>query len=140
MIRPTPDFIADRAFSQPPIYLTDLDRCTPSSALTPESRRHTWRTLPYSTDAFSGVMLLAGPETAAPSVTYPLNADGWHAVSIGVHPFWSEPEGRQLEVQLKLTDQVRSPSFPGHASHSAATRNTSMSTSGAWRISRAGTW
>ena len=103
MIRPTPDFIADRAFSQPPIYLTDLDRCTPSSALTPESRRHTWRTLPYSTDAFSGVMLLAGPETAAPSVTYPLNADGWHAVSIGVHPFWSEPEGRQLEVQLKLT-------------------------------------
>ncbi len=119
-----PDFIADRGFSQPPIYLTDLDRCTPSSALSSEPRRHTWRTLPYSTRAFSGVMLLAGPETAAPSVTYPMNANGWHAISIGVHPFWSEPEGRQLEVQLKLSGPgpftvlswPRVP-FGGHAEH-----------------------
>ncbi|MCY3896578.1 MAG: family 10 glycosylhydrolase [Chloroflexi bacterium] len=103
MTRPAADFFADRGFSQPPIYLTDLDRCTPAGALSPAPRRHTWRTLPYSTDAFSGVMLLAGPETAAPDVTFRLNATGWHAVSIGVYPFWSEPEGRQLELQLKLT-------------------------------------
>ena len=100
---PAPDYIADHGFSQPPVYLTDLDRCTPASVLSPEPRRHAWRMLPYSTAAFSGVMLLAGPETAAPPIVYPLNATGWHAVSIGVHPFWSEPEGRQLEVQLKLT-------------------------------------
>ncbi len=121
---PAPDYIADRSFSQPPIYLTDLDRCTPASALSPEPRRQTWRTLPYSTGVFSGVMLLAGPETAAPPITYPLNVQGWHAVSIGVHPFWSEPEGRQLEVQIKLSGPgpftilswPRVP-FDGHAEH-----------------------
>ncbi|MDE2901480.1 MAG: family 10 glycosylhydrolase [Chloroflexota bacterium] len=100
--KPAPDGLGDRAFSRPPIYRTDLDLCTPASALSPDPRRRAWRTLPYSTDAFNGVMLLAGPETAAPTITYPLNAKGWHAVSIGVHPFWSEGEGRQVEVQLKL--------------------------------------
>ena len=99
----TSDFLADRGFSQPPIYRTDLDRCTPMDALSPEPRRHTWRTLPYSSDAFCGVMLLAGPETAAPPITYPLNVNGWHAVSVGVYPFWSDAEGRQLELQLKLS-------------------------------------
>ena len=103
MTEPTLDFIADRGFSQPPIYRTDLDRCTPTDALSPQPRRRSWRTLPYATDGFNGAMLLAGPETAAPPITYPLNAKGWHAVSIGVHPFWSEPEGRQLETQLKLS-------------------------------------
>lgn len=123
-VNPAPDYIADRGFSQPPIYLTDLDRCTPAGALSTEPRRHAWRTLPYSTGAFNGVMLLAGPETAAPPVTYPLNVRGWHAVSIGVHPFWSEPEGRQLEVQIKLSGPgpftilswPRVP-FGGHAEH-----------------------
>ena len=47
-------------------------------------------------------MLLAGPETAAPPVTYPLNVGSWHAVSMGIHPFWSEGEGRRVEVELKL--------------------------------------
>ena len=103
MTEPTLDLIADRGFSQPPIYRTDLDRCTPTDALSPQPRRQSWRTLPYATSDFAGVMLLAGPETAAPPITYTLDADGWHAVSIGVHPFWSEPEGRQLETQLKLT-------------------------------------
>ena len=103
MTQPAADFFGDRGFSQPPIYLTNLDRCTPADALTPVPRRHAWRTLPYSTNEFSGVMLLAGPETAARAITCQLNATGWHAVSIGVYPFWSEPEGRQLELQLKLT-------------------------------------
>ena len=103
MTQSAADFFGDRGFSQPPIYLTELDRCTPVGSLSPVPRRHSWRALPYSTDAFSGVMLLAGPETAAPDVTFRLNATGWHAVSIGVYPFWSEPEGRQLELQLKLT-------------------------------------
>ncbi len=98
-----PDFIADRGFSQPPIYRTDLDRCIPTSALSPEPRRHAWRTLPFTTNALSGVMLLAGPGTAAPPITFPLNAEGWHAISIGVYPFWSDAEGRQLELQLKLS-------------------------------------
>ena len=81
MTRPAADFFADRGFSQPPIYLTDLDRCTLAGALSPAPRSHTWRTLPYSTDAFGGVLLLAGPETAPPEITLHLNSTGWHAVS-----------------------------------------------------------
>ena len=76
MTQPAADFFGDRGFSQPPIYRTDLDRGTPVGALSPEPRRHSWRTLPYSTDDFGGVMLLAGPETAAPEVTLHLNATG----------------------------------------------------------------
>ena len=103
MTEPVLDFTTDRGFSQPPIYLTDLDRCTPTDSLSPQPRRHSWRTLPYATRDLRGVMLLAGPETAAPPITYPLHAEGWHAVSIGVYPFWSDGEGRQLELQLKLS-------------------------------------
>ena len=76
--------LTDRGFKAEPLYLTDLDRCKPADALSPKPRQGHWRTLPYQTDALSGVMLMAGPETAAAEVTYPLRASGWHAVSIGV--------------------------------------------------------
>ena len=79
------DFIGDRGYAANPIYVSDLDKCLPASALSTEPRWRKWRTLEYETDRFSGVMLLAGPETAAPEVTYPLAVSGWHAVSIGVY-------------------------------------------------------
>ena len=61
-----------------------MDRCQPASALHPEPGPGLWRTLEYEMDALSGVMIMAGPETAAPDVTYPLNVTGWHAVSVGM--------------------------------------------------------
>ena len=79
------DGIADRGFAAQPIYLTDMDRCQPASALSSEPKPGLWRTLAYETDAMSGVMLMAGAETDAPEVTYPLGVSGWHAVSIGVY-------------------------------------------------------
>ena len=79
------DFIADRGYAANPIYVSDLDKCQPAGALSTEPRSRKWRTLEYETDRFSGVMLMAGPETAAPEVTYPLDVSGWHAVSIGVY-------------------------------------------------------
>ena len=78
------EHLADRGFAAEPIYLTDLDRCHPASALSSGPKPGHWRTLRYKTDTLSGVMLMAGPETAAPEITYPLRASGWHAVSIGV--------------------------------------------------------
>ena len=67
-----------------PIYLTDMDRCCPSSALSPEPRRGHWRTLDYETDTLSGVMLAAGPETVAPEVSYSPGVSGWHAIHVGM--------------------------------------------------------
>ena len=97
----TIDRIGDGWLSQQPIYRTDLDRCTPADALATEPRLRRWRTLTYEIDALSGTMLLAGPETAAPTITYPLNLRGLHAVSVGVLPITSSEEGHQLAVLLK---------------------------------------
>ena len=53
----------------------------------------------YETEQFAGTMLLAGPETAAPDVTYPLDADGWHAISIGMY-CGDLAEGSTVRVRL----------------------------------------
>ena len=97
----TIDRIGDDWLSQQPIYRTDLNRCTPADALAPEPHLRRWRTLTYEIDSLSGVMLLAGPETAAPTITYPLNLRGLHAVSVGVLPITNAEEGHQLAVLLK---------------------------------------
>ena len=97
----TVDRIGDSWLSQKPIYRADLDRCTPADALAAEPRLRRWRTLNYEIDSLSGTMLLAGPETAAPAITYPLNLRGLYAVSVGVLPITSSEEGHQLAILLK---------------------------------------
>ena len=94
--------LADVGLSADPIYLADLDRCEPAGALSSVPERGRWRTLEYEyeADALSGVMLVGGPETAAPNVTYPLGVSGWHAVSVGIYG-----ERRTTSrVQVRLTD------------------------------------
>ena len=81
------------------IYLSDLSRCRPESALSRETRGGHWRLLDYEADPVSGVMLVASTETAAPEVTCPLDASGVHAVSIGVFGGYSEPG--QVRVKLE---------------------------------------
>ena len=98
--------IADHALAAEPIYLTDLSRCQPADALSSKPRRKHWRTLSYTTDGLEGVMLLAGPETAAPEIHLPLDVDGWHAVSIGVMPAHTVEEGGGLELELRLSDEA----------------------------------
>src|SRR5437016_9479793 len=58
--------------TQQPIYLTDLDRCQPQSALSRKARSHYWRLLDYETDTCKGTMLVAGQNTLAPEITYPV--------------------------------------------------------------------
>ena len=84
MDEPVIDRLGDRWLSAEPVYLTDLDRCEPSSAVFREPRSGRWRALEYETEGFTGVMLIAGPETAAPEIRYPLAVSGWHAISIGL--------------------------------------------------------
>jgi hypothetical protein len=94
--------IGDLGLSQSPIFLTDLDRCQPAGALSGEARFGRWRTFAYSTDAFSGTLLYAGDNTAAPEVTYPVSLSGWHAISIGqlVHDHELYPWSGDLLVKL----------------------------------------
>lgn len=80
----TTEHLADRGFAAEPIYVTDMDSCQPANALSVVPKPGHWRTLRYTTDTLSGTMILAGPETVAPEVAYPLRVSGWHAVSIGV--------------------------------------------------------
>ena len=80
------DFFGDRGFSGEPVYLTDMERCTPSEAIGRESVRGSVAGYDYETAGFDGVLLMAGPETEAPDIAYPLDVTGWHAVSIGIHP------------------------------------------------------
>ena len=48
--------------------------------------------MPFETRDFSGTLIAAGTETEAADVTYPLDVQGWHAVSIGPHV----PSGHEI--------------------------------------------
>ncbi len=100
------DLFADTWLSGPPQYRADLDRCEPASALSPTPERRHWRTMTYETDGVSGTMIAAGPETAAPTVSYPLSADGWHAVSLGIVPsFKATDDTATVAVPVKLSGE-----------------------------------
>ncbi len=88
-------FPADLA--QPPVYVTDLDRCQPRSALSHEPRTHRWRMLNYETENLKGVLLAAGQNTQAPEITCPLEQKGWHAIYIGL---LSKHNKTRLQVRL----------------------------------------
>ena len=91
--------LGDTSLSADPVYLTDMGACRPANALSPETRRGRWRTLPYETDELSGVMLIGSTEAGAPDVTYPLEVAGFHAVSLGVFGGYQEPN----QVLARLT-------------------------------------
>ncbi len=69
------------------IYLTDLGRCLPASALSRKPRRNRWRLLDYQTGRLKGTMLVAGQNTAAPPLTCPLDRKGWHAIYFGIRSY-----------------------------------------------------
>src|SRR5437870_5718744 len=83
------------------IYLSDMSRCRPQSALSRKPRRHHWRLLDYETDSFRGAMLVAGQNTAAPEVSYPLAQRGWHAIYFGLRSYGGGEEQTRLQVRLK---------------------------------------
>src|SRR5689334_11008521 len=82
------------------IYLADMTRCRPQSALSRKARRHHWRLLDYETDSFKGTMLVAGQNTAAAEVSCPLAQKGWHAIYFGLRSYGGEDQTR-LQVRLK---------------------------------------
>ena len=100
------DLFADGWLSSPPQYRTDLDRCEPAEALSPTGKRGRWRTMSFETDDVAGTMIAAGPETAAPAVSFPLRASGWHAVSVGIVPnFKCTDDTATIAVPVKLSGE-----------------------------------
>jgi hypothetical protein len=85
------------------IYLSDLARCEPSTALSDGPKKGHWQTVSYEAEGVSGTMLIAGVECNAPTLTLPLGVEGWHAVHVGVWTHWADSM-----VKLKLT---RDPCF-----------------------------
>ena len=98
------DLYGDSWLSATPQYRTDLERCEPAGALSPTAKRGCWRTMTYEASDIRGTMIVAGPETAAPIVRYPLRANGWHAVSVGIVPsFKSTDDTATVAVPVKLS-------------------------------------
>ena len=58
------------------IYITDLDRCQPQTAISASPKRHAWHAQPYETAELRGNLLCAGEETAAPEVAVGLELSG----------------------------------------------------------------
>jgi len=96
------DLFADHGLAANPSYIADFDRCQPAEAISKHREPWHWTTMPFSTDDFSGVMLAAGPESVAPQITYPLDLQGWHAISFGIHPT-SHTESDIAQFLVKLT-------------------------------------
>ena len=101
------------------LYLTDLDRCQPQSALSRKALPGHWRLLPYETDHLKGVMLVAGHDTAAPAVTYPFHQKGWHAIHLGLYSYI---HSSTLEMVTKVQVRLKSDPVFYSITHLAALR------------------
>ncbi|MEO7653723.1 MAG: family 10 glycosylhydrolase [Bryobacteraceae bacterium] len=56
--------------------------------------------LDFETEAHKGVMLVAGQNTHAPEIAYPLRKKGWHAIHFGLRSYGSGEDETRLQVRL----------------------------------------
>ena len=89
-----------------PIYLSDLSRCEPNSALSKKVAKDRWHLLPYETDESklkSGTMMGAASFINAPEVRLTPNISGWHAIYVG---YWNPHHAYDggMTIKVKLSD------------------------------------
>ncbi|MDO8685842.1 MAG: hypothetical protein Q7J78_04130 [Clostridiales bacterium] len=83
------------------IYLSDMSRCRPDSALAEKLEKGRWMLIPYETDEVSGTMIVAESFINAPDVTLPLEVSGWHAIYVGCwNPHYAYDNGAIVKVKL----------------------------------------
>jgi hypothetical protein len=86
------------------VYISDLSRCQPQEALSPQIKEGCWQFIPYETlDAGpkSGTMIGAASFVDAPDVTLPLDVTGWHSIYIGFwNPHYAYDGGTTVKVKL----------------------------------------
>ena len=83
------------------IYLTDMGKCLPASALSPASTHTQWQLAEYDAGEIKGKMIAAQAFAKAPEVCLPVNVKGWHAISIG---FWPGIYGEST-IRYRLSNE-----------------------------------
>lgn len=116
------------------IYLCDLDRSEPRSALSRKWEHGTWRLVDYTAErdaeeidiksihdafrqepdsgrTFSGTLLLAMHDSRAPEITYSLDRTGWHRIYIGIY---QKPFEGVKAVDVRLSGDASFTTLEGH--------------------------
>jgi hypothetical protein len=83
------------------IYLSQLDRCLPASALSPKLQKRKWQLIPYEARQVAGTMVGAASFINAPEISLPLDVSGWHAIYLGYwNPHMTYDGAFELRVKL----------------------------------------
>lgn len=82
------------------IYLSDMSRCWPESALSTTPKAGHWHLLAYESETVSGKMIFAGPVTEVPDVSHRLDLSGWHEIHIG---YATQLHGEHVAVKVRLS-------------------------------------
>jgi len=82
-----------------PRTITDLGRCTPTAALSATAAKGRWQLIDYEAGELKGRLVWASEEAAARPLTLALNANGWHAVYVGL----TDPSSLGCHALLRLT-------------------------------------
>ena len=86
------------------IVIRDLRVCQPQTALAETRSAGKWQVISYASGAVEGHMLAAPSLVEPPTVTLPLDYQGWYRVTVGIwNPLWGY-DGRESVLKLKLTD------------------------------------
>ena len=81
--------------------IADLSRAEPAVYLSRRRIPGHWQVIDYEIAGTRGTLLSVGPYTQAPPVQIPLDAAGWHAISIGF--FAPNDEDFPCSLRLRLT-------------------------------------
>src|SRR5579872_1310164 len=66
-------------------WISDMARCSPSSALAATMKRGHWKTYPYElTTGQKGTMVWTSATAKAPALRIPLGVKGWYAIFVGL--------------------------------------------------------
>src|SRR5213594_1801179 len=78
------------------VYVADMSRATPTTALSSDGRPGTWKVVPFSTAKVTGKMLFSAPGRTAPvpELRLAVPVRGWHAVYVGINYqfIWHRPQ------------------------------------------------
>jgi hypothetical protein len=68
------------------VVLSDMGKCSPTSALSPRLAKKHWKLIPYETvEGISGKLAWACFDASAPALSLPLDTRGWHAIYVGIY-------------------------------------------------------
>ena len=81
------------------IYLTDMSKCLPQSALAQTLQPKHWQVAEYEAEGLSGTMVVVGRLSDAPDLRYLLDVKGWHAIHVG---YSTQIHGERSSIRVRL--------------------------------------